>query len=494
MSTHHNTIPIPHESFNLKGIATEISGDAAAIESSKQLAEYLLFGDKGNEQNTSPRNVQREKFIDANRGRIAHSAFDYPELDKNTEDIIDIALRTKMMRFLLEFEIAKQNNHELENQDELELTADYCEVALKKMALVETAQHMRHAAASEDYEIARNKFKEICKDLFGEVDEDTSASMLATEYDKLAKLDDSDRKTLEIVTYLRTNIFNKVDIASAQSENPMLSAEAIRKAKEVIDNRYADLYSVVPDTDDSGIYNANECQKIINEAFQTVGLPGWKCVIGEVTSPNTNVDTKTITISPNEKRTAKQLRCLLLHEVEVHARRGQNGIDSGYGVLKKGTADYGDVEEGLGVLLESIHSGDPNSPALNRARDRYIVASLIEGTNGSEPMDGQETFETTWRMLAVRMAGDDGKITNEMITRAKTESMKHIENAFRATSFRDRGLMYSKLITYYVGLTKNAKWISGATDINEALDAAMLGKYNHTNPDEVERVRNMVSK
>ena len=494
MSAHHNTIPIPPESFDLKGITTEIRGDAAEIERSKQLAEYLLFTDKGNKQNVSPRNNQREKFIDANRGRIAHSVFDYPELDKNTEDIIDTALRTKMMRFLLELEIAKQNGQELRDQDELELTADYCEVTLKKMALVETAQHMRRAAASEDYEIARNKFREICKDLFGEIDKDTSASMLATEQGKLTKLDGVDEKTLEIVTYLRTNIFDKVDIASAHSENPILSAEVIKEAKGVIDNRYADLFSAVPDTDDSVIYSANECQKIINEAFRSVGLPDWKCAIGEVASPNTSVDKKTITISPNEKRTAKQLRCLLLHEIEVHARRGQNGTDSGYGVLKKGTADYGDVEEGLGVLLEIIHSGNLDSPALNRARDRYIVASLVEGTNGSEPMNAQEAFEATWRMLAVRMAGDDGKITSEMIAMAKTETMKHTENAFRATSFRDRGLMYSKLITYYVGLTKNAEWISGVTDINEALDVAMLGKYNHTDPNEVAQVRRMVGK
>ena len=109
-------------------------------------------------------------------------------------------------------------------------------------------------------------------------------------------------------------------------------------------------------------------------------------------------------------------------------------------------------------------------------------------------MNAQEAFEATWRMLAVRMAGDDGKITSEMIAMAKTETMKHTENAFRATSFRDRGLMYSKLITYYVGLTKNAEWISGVTDINEALDVAMLGKYNHTDPNEVAQVRRMVGK
>ena len=208
-------------------------------------------------------------------------------------------------------------------------------------------------------------------------------------------------------------------------------------------------------------------------------------------NPATNADIKRIYLPTNTKRNASQLRRLIVHETEVHARRGQNGDETGVRALGKGTADYADVEEGLGVFLECKVAGDLDNLSFHRARDRYITAGLALGADGV-PKDGPQTFEILWRLFAIKNS-KDGSIDEAAERKAMDQAMVHIENAFRGTNFAMTGVIYTKLKVYYEGLAKNARFFAEADDLSVALDMAMIGKYNHVDPSELKTVQELIA-
>lgn len=75
---------------------------------------------------------------------------------------------------------------------------------------------------------------------------------------------------------------------------------------------------------------------------------------------------------------------------------------------------------------------------------------------------------------------------NEAIVNAKDAAYTHIENAFRSTDYWMKGVIFTKLKMYYEGFRKNAQYFEAHADnLEEALDIALIGKFDHTNPEEL---------
>lgn len=126
----------------------------------------------------------------------------------------------------------------------------------------------------------------------------------------------------------------------------------------------------------------------------------------------------------------------------------------------------------------------------NAARDRYILAGIALGADGT-PRDARQSYEILWRLFAVRFS-KDGDISDEAIAKAQNLASDHVENAFRATPQSMPGIIYTKLKVYYEGFVKNAEYFrtfDGTVD--EAIDAAMVGKCNHTDPVEMQNIKTM---
>ena len=96
-------------------------------------------------------------------------------------------------------------------------------------------------------------------------------------------------------------------------------------------------------------------------------------------------------------------------------------------------------------------------------------------------------------MLAVRTA-QNGAIDDVITAKAREQAYGHVENAFRGTPYWRQGVVYTKLKVYYEGLRKNADYFaSDSAAMSESIDRAMIGKYNHTDPDEYESVMNALT-
>lgn len=411
--------------------------------------------------------------------------YDYPKLDnlRFNEEIRN--KKSKTYEAVLELEAAKSESDT--NQEELKIYADYHEKRLKRMMLVEAARDLNEAHDSGEQEVAIKAFKFLNTEVYGEFNESDYKSMLSTEKKNADSFIPNNPNAIKIKNDF-LEYFKNIDLLK-ESQESLISDEDLKKIHEVVLNRYSDILSVVPDTDDSIYYNASQCAEIINKALELGGLSelGWQAEINEAkSSVSTNGSKFRIFLPTDTKRNANELRRLIIHEQEVHARSSKNGKETGFKPLAMGTEGADDAEEGLAVLLECAVAGNLDNASYNRARDRYITAGLALGVEGEiNPRNARNVFEVLWRMIAIRNS-KDGEITDENILDAKEKAYDHVENAFRGTEFWMAGVIYTKLKVYYEGLKKNAQYFhENINDINHALDVALIGKYDHT--DKVER-------
>lgn len=418
--------------------------------------------------------------------------YDYDKLTFLIDDEIVRDKKTSIQQAVLELEAAKDNP---ENDPlELELYRRFHEMRLKKIMLVESARDLLRPFGSLGQESARESFMQMNNEVYGDFNHEVYMGMLSSEASMIGKFQPGNRLARVIQSELQ-NVFDRMPLGGCV-ENEILDNLTLDKLKQFIHKKYGAILSVVPDTDDSHYYDADECAAIMNDALFAGNLSqkGWTVIVDPMKS-NPSTGNKYIRLPVSTRRTAAELRRLILHEQEVHARRAQNGADSGLSLLAGGTADYADVEEGLGVMLEIAVEGSLDNPSFHRARDRYITTGLVLGSD-SAPRDAREVFEIVWRLLAVRNATQGGEIYDEIVRKAKDLAYSHIENAFRGTLFYQKGVAYTKLKVYYEGLAKNANYFAEAIEsgtIEQALEIAMEGKMNHTDPDEVALIQEIIT-
>lgn len=463
------------------------TADALGVDST--FVEYKRF-----EDDAEIRASQRDAFI---RGESWAPEHDYPSIDqlydaKDDKDTDAEALsflidrKANIQRAIYRLELAKSNGEI--HPDEAELYAAFHELRLKRIMLVEAARRLHYANSSAEVEVARAAFIALNVELFGEFDAPTYHGMLSTERNALEAFEPQNDIAVTVKQDLG-RFFAGKHLPEVEAE--LFDSEVMARLHEYVTQRYADILAVVPDDDENVVYDAQQCRDMIQRALDVAGLAekGWKAVVdAKKSNPSTAANKQKISLPSNMARTPSELRRLILHEVEAHARRGQNGKDAGSNLLKRGTADYADVEEGYGVLLECILAGNFDNPSFYRARDRYIVAGLALGV-ADQPRDSRQTFEIMWRLIAVRNA-QDGVITEDIKSSAMDQAYIHVDNAFRGTNFAMAGVIYMKLKIYFEGLQKNAKYFKDRiNNLDEAFETAEMGKCDHTDDQEVARFR-----
>lgn len=459
----------------------------AYVKVKSSFSDFAVF-----EGNGKARAEEKRKFIE---GRIYAPRYAYPALDQ----LYDIGhqgnqlLDKKRDIYEAVLELEANKNSGILSPVEHELYADFHESRLKKIMLVEAAKRMRRAGLSSEQVVARREFMALNREIYGDMDEPAFLNIMATEQQRVKDVAPANKLAQSVKRYLET-YFNGHHYAG--KETPLLDDATLGRLKDVILERYGNTLGVVPDTDDEAYYDADQCRDIMQKALEAGGLAdkGWAVELdAQKSNPVTSIDSKKISLPTDTRRTAAQLRRLIIHEQEVHARRGQNGAETGIVLLEKGTADYADVEEGLGVLLECVVAGDFDNQSFYRARDRYITAGLALGLDGA-PKDASATYNLIWRIIALRLS-TDGVITEANEHEAKKLAMQHTENAFRGTNFVMPGIIYTKLKVYYEGLVKNASYfLKHVDDLEGALDRASHGKYNHTDDQETAHIEQLLAK
>jgi len=406
-----------------------------------------------------------------------------PALEEKKRAIYEAVLELEAARLCGEYDEA-----------DLALWVGYYELSLKKIMLVEAARRLRYSAGSSELPVTRAEFMQLNEEVFGSFDTQRFNGMMSSEQHHFAEFTPTNEKAEAVKRWLG-NYYEQNNYQDAK-EVPLLDDVLIEKMQAYVNHQYGEILNVVPDTGDEVVYDAQASQAIMQAALVAGGLAehGWVAEIKpKIGNPTTSSVKRKISIPETTQRTAAELRRLIIHEQEVHARRGENGTIAHSILLQRGTANYADVEEGLGVILESVVAGNADNPSYHRARDRYIVAGLALGADGT-PRDARATYEAAWRLIALRDA-KDGSIDKKAEQAAKKRAITHIENAFRATDGTGPGMIYTKLKVYFEGLAKNAEFFKEyENNLDEAFAIAMIGKYDHTDPEERRNIQLLYSR
>lgn len=417
--------------------------------------------------------------------------YDYPKLDFLIDNDDILARKRSICEAVIELETAKDRPDC--DAAEMDLYAGYHEERLKKIMLVEAARNLRNSISDIDMEINRQNFAELNAAIYGVFDEVIFLGMMASEKNKLSLFAPKSDAALGVKVKLGS-LINGIDTKN-NIEPDLMDMISMRKLHDFVINRYRDILSQIPNTDDSVYYDVNDCVKIINQTLKIGGLSdfGWLAEeSAEKSNPTTNQDKKIIYLPSNTRRTAAELRRLVVHEQEVHARRAQNASSYGIKPIQMGTADYADIEEGLAVLMECAIDGCFDNPSFYRVRNRYITAGLALGIDGT-PRDARETYEILWRLICMDQ-NPNGEITEEDVMKSKNLAYSHIENAYRGTQFWMKGVIYTKLKVYYEGLQKNSEFFKRNIDKLESVFAEVFaGKYDHTDETEKTLVLNLIN-
>jgi len=429
----------------------------------------------------------KKSFIN---GKTYVPEYSYPKLDSIAfnDDISN--KKDKIYKAVLELEAAK--SYSSIDSSELELYASSLESRLKKIMLVEASSDLYDPFIMSDSETNKRGFGEVNESLYGKYDEEMYLGILNTERQKIDSFSPKNELACAIKSDLST-LLSDID-TSKNVEKALLDKDDIGTLHDYVLDRYSDILDVVPNTPSDVYFDVKQCCEIMSKALKAGGLEDW---LAEENPLKVNVVTnstkKRIYLPSNTRRNADELKRLIIHEQEVHARRLDNGEKSGVGVLGEGTANYLNAEEGLAVMLECAVKGDFNNASIDRARNRYITAGLALGADG-EPRDARETFEIMWRLVAINDS-IDGVIDNQDVDGFKDKAYSFIENAYRGTQFWMKGIIYTKLKIYYEGLVANAHYLKNhINDLDKAFSEVFVGKYDHTNPRERGLVLNIVNK
>ncbi len=457
-----------------------------AIEKS-QFTEYVRF-----EGDYERRAHEKRKFM---AGIDNAPNYDYPYLRKiNVPDENGNLLEDhKKQVYKALITLNGQRLNGTMNDTEYGLCGPYFDMQLKKIMLVEVASRMRHASTDSKVQqlAVKEDFMILNRDLYGEMDESLFNAVLCSEQHRVSEFNPGNQRAARI----KDSLMSYFLIHRFKGDEAVIEEQTLGSLQRLITKRYRGVLDAVPDTGEDVIYDATAAQKIMQSALEAGGLAekGWQITVDtEKSNPSTSTWNKRICLPGDTARTAPQLRRLIMHEQEVHARRAQNGEESGLAILRSGTAEYAALEEGLGVLMECATEGTLDNESYHRVRDRYITAGLALGLDG-KPKDSRATFSLLWRLIALRLA-TDGVVRQNTVRTAKEMAMKSTENAFRGTNFLMPGVIYMKLKIYYEGLYKNALFFSkGDTTIGDALNEALVGKHNHTNPEEVANIQRLLN-
>jgi len=415
-------------------------------------------------------------------------SYRYPQLDFLIDNGDITAKKTAIQEAVMELEVSK--TYPGANVAEIELYALYHETRLKRIMLVEAAKNLSDMGNSE---VNRQSFNELNEELYGEFDNHIYLGMLDTEKKRVDSFEPKNETALYVKLELEP-FLDKFDV-DGEREADLIEKDVLEKLHNYVTERYAPVLESVPNTPDDVYYDINQCIEIVNSALSAGGLAahGWKALENPSKSiVSTKSAAKIIYLPSNIRRNSSELRRLIIHEQEIHARRAQNGTDSGLKLIKSGTADYADIEEGIAVILECAVDGNLDNASFDRARNRYLTAGLALGADG-QPRDAREVYEALWRIIAIQKS-DDGIIDKALIDKSKDDAYSHIDNAYRGTNFWMKGVIFTKLKIYYEGLVKNADYITSHIDnLDEAFSDILIGKYNHTDPTEKDLVINAIN-
>jgi len=334
-------------------------------------------------------------------------------------------------------------------------------------------------------EAAEQYYNKSMKGTLGEAEREFLLAQLNAAQDAMYPQIDPD---------LARHALNLIKGEETADREPPISVEARKAWGQYLHEQYDPVFAEVYEQfDDSQEINGQNLADMTADFMRRTGLEltddttdtsKWKVIYSE--------DETGFRVTPSEKKitcgkrkeplTRLGFEKLMMHEVIIHVWRAENGSRSGFTALQTGLPGYLETEEGLGLLTESLWSGeDPD--VLSRDHYRYAAVAFANGDYDGVKHNEQETHDFIRPLMEQNGIGDN---TDELFL--------HVMRIFRGMPPEAR-------------MRSNASYLSGKELVMELLEEKFqagepiaqqfaelrAGKNNPCDPQQVQLMKDIAS-
>ena len=126
------------------------------------------------------------------------------------------------------------------------------------------------------------------------------------------------------------------------------------------------------------IKNAEEAQKIFDEALNKFGLHDWQSSVRKKIVADCTVGGKNIYIRDDASFSEIEIEALISHEIETHIFCAENGSNQPYSLFRNGCANYLDTQEGLAIYNQNRLYGPYHNKRFNPPSNVLGVAFALD--------------------------------------------------------------------------------------------------------------------
>jgi hypothetical protein len=174
---------------------------------------------------------------------------------------------------------------------------------------------------------------------------------------------------------------------------------------------------------------------------------------------------------------------LMVHEVGDHATRAENGRKTGYDAMQNGLPGAQEFEEGLGLLMENIWTGD-EIDTVGRDHFRYLTVCYADGFLDGNKHSEEESLRFVSRLMAARKPGGLGD--EPVLAASRKDGVDHVKRAYRGMP---KGKIMHSNLAYLAGKIEAVTFIeSSDLPARQLLPYLQQGKTNPTDPAHVSLV------
>ena len=283
-----------------------------------------------------------------------------------------------------------------------------------------------------DRSLWAERYTQSSEALYGEIESGLAETTLFEQVSSALALESDDLRVVTAQKRIKELFGEGVDQPQADREKAEADeAEIHEKSRSALMEILAPVHEVLTGLAE-GSYSPAEAREVFRDIIQLFGQtsPEWRAwaVTNKIDKAQLSVDAKTRSIDvPDGRPPIESLMDLLgkaMHEAGIHAYRGAQGYEAGDENLAIGLPGYMDFEEGLGIYVEYLFTGQ--EPV--RAKDRYVDIALATGAMGSGPMDRQTLLQFVIDRQTIRDSHEGKEIDLNKIEEA---AKIHVNRIFR---------------------------------------------------------------
>lgn len=364
-------------------------------------------------------------------------------------------------------------------------------------ALVESCRKLRAAHLSEyEREFLLRCLDEAQEELYSVPDTETSHGIIAKFNTRVESLDTNTAPAV-INDYIK-NFYDDypfiVGIGSVVGDSNIFQSEKLAGYYNVLHERYEPVFDELRAIYGDEITN-DILHDIVNEYLKLRGLRtvdsatgesyGWVCEYNE----NSNG----FRVKPKERKilcgkrtveiTWSRFEELMMHEVEIHVLRAENGYKADSFELATGLPGTSDAEEGTGLIMEQLWAGKVKD-TVGRDDFRYLGIAYAYGVVDGQKHSKEETFDFLSRFMTVNSLVATSNLDEvDIASVVKKQRKLCFEHVFRMFRGMPEERVFLKDLGYYVGKHKLLQLLS-ETDKSpeEVIDYLQQGKFDPLNP------------